>query len=210
MIDPALLADLPLLVPLPGEMLAARPEELTYLAGYIRTEMRALVLPGRPTATYKIELPSHHRISGSATVLLRLADRLAAAAQPEQRARLMSRPAGDRGTQRLVEAMLYPPYDPSDPDSGPGPQLYPYHGQLWIPVADAPAGWLPYGAIFHIREWSIRCAAVALAAREAIELADDELLAVRYDGAPEPTCFLDAGRVRYARQLLKPEGGPHP
>ncbi|MDQ2809591.1 MAG: hypothetical protein M3Z04_22175 [Chloroflexota bacterium] len=66
----------------------------------------------------------------------------------------------------------------------------------------APDGWRATTAAVEIAAPSLSFAAVRLAVTEAVELADDEILAVRWAGADVPTCFLTAAPVQLAQQLL--------
>ncbi len=214
-------------VPLPDGVLTAQPTALRWLAQHIRQELRRLVPLSAESATYQIRLPGGRTLAGTPVVLLRLADRIEHAAgiagPTAQRARVAQRaemrtytpPAAtttrldparsDTGTQRLPEltANLTADYDPTDPAAGPGPQLYPYLGCVWSPDATATDGWQATTAEVEIHARAISFAAVRLAATEAVELAADELLAVRWADAPAPTCFLTAAQVGLAQRLLR-------
>jgi hypothetical protein len=198
-------------------------------AAAVRQDLRQQIAPGAWVSVYTVRLPGGRRVTGSPGILLRLADRIVAAADhadPPVRARVVpvamgalalqpapSAPAahatvqlpagpGERGTQLLGSPA--PACDPADPDSPPGPTLQGYWGCVWVPDATGPDGWRAATPEVEVREWSLRRAAVRLAVVEGVDLADDELLAVRHSGSPAPTCFLTAAQVRYARQALAP------
>ncbi len=216
---PRLDAD-PIRVPLPGGPLTDPPTALVLLAAHIRHELRRLVQPGAPPAAYQIRLPGGRTLAGTPVVLLRLAERI------EQAALSTAGPAGDRarvrplksaqpytppptgGTQRLpdLSTNLDPAYDPTDPAAAPGPHLYQYFGCIWSPAATAPDGWQATTAEVEIAAHGLSFAAVGLAVTEAVELADDEILAVRWAGAAQPTCFLTAAQVRLAQWLAAHPG----
>jgi hypothetical protein len=170
---------------------------------------------------YTVRLPGGRPLTGSPAILLRLAERIASVADtadPLHRARVapvvdalalqpaptphatvaLPAGAGERGTQLLGD----PAPDPADPDAQPGPTLQGYWGCVWVPDATGPDGWRAATPEVEVREWSLRRAAVRLAVVEGVDLADDELLAVRWAGSPAPTCFLTAAQVRYARAAL--------
>jgi len=209
-------------VPLPGGPLIGRPAALRTLAAHIRHELRRQVQPGAAEPRYHIRLPSGRTLAGSPVVLLRLAERIEQAAggvtaPTEQRARVRGvvsaqpyTPPREAGTQRLADwsSHLTDGYDPTDPTAEPGPQVYPYLGCVWSPDATAPDGWRATTAEVEIADHSLSFAAVRLAVTEAVELADDELLAVRWAGSATPTCFLTAAQVRLAQQLLVPQEAP--
>lgn len=216
-------------VPLPGGPLCGTAAELRAAALYLRQDLRRQIAPGAWVSVYTVRLPGGRRVTGSPAILLRLADRIIAAADtadPPVRARvgpvipsaLALQPAprppaapatvallagpGERGTQRLGVAAGDPAGDPADPDAPPGPTLQGYWGCVWVPDATGPDGWRAATPEVEVREWSLRRAAVRLAVVEGVDLADDELLAVRWAEAPAPTCFLTAAQVRYARAAL--------
>ena len=207
----------PICVPLPGGPLTAQPAALRTLAAHIRGELRRQVQPGAEEPHYCVRLPGGRTLAGSPVVLLRLAERIEQAAgsvslPTEQRARVRTatRPqpytvpheAGTQVLPELVPNSAEPAYDPTDPAAAPGPHLYAYLGCVWSPDATAPDGWRATTAEVEIAAHSLSFAAVRLAVQEAVELADDEILAVRWAGADTPTCFLTAAQVRYAQQLL--------
>ena len=207
----------PIPVPLPGGPLTASAADLQALAAHIRRELRYRVVPGSAPTTYRIRLPGGRTLAGSAGVLLRLAERIAQAASggpapPERRARVPSAsvpavaytvPAA--ATRRLPAGAPYhlpSAGDPTDPTAGPGSPWSLYLGCIWSPDRAAPDGWGATTAEVEIAAPCLAYAAVRLAVREAVELADDELLAVRWAGAAAPTCFLTAAQVRLAQHLL--------
>lgn len=209
-----------LTVPLPGGALTGTPAELQAAAAHIRHELRRLGAPGAWLSVYTVRLPGGRKLTGSPAILLRLADRIAAAATPATPAGLAGRarvaplptalalhPAplphatvhlGERGAEHGTQVLSDPYTDPTDPDAPPGNGLERYWGCVWAPDAASPQGYRAVTAEVEVWEHSIRDAAVRLAVREAVELATDEVLAVRWHGADVPTCFLDATQVRYA------------
>jgi len=213
----------PICVPLPGGPLTGQPAALRTLAAHIRSELRRQVQPGAEAPRYRVRLPGGRTLAGSPVVLLRLADRIEQAAggqaDPiECRARVRTAARTqfysvphEAGTQILPDLLTHradSAYDPTDPAARPGPQLYPYLGCVWSPDSAAPDGWRATTAEVEIADHSLSFAAVRLAVTEAVELADDEILAVRWAGTAAPTCFLTAAQVRLAQQLLVPQEAP--
>jgi len=208
-------------VPLPGGPLTGRPAALRTLAAHIRHELRWQVQPGAEDSRYRIRLPGGRTLAGSPVVLLRLAERIEqAAGRPMplgERARVRYAasaqpytPPREAGTQRLADwsSNRGAGYDPTDPSAEPGPQVYPYLGCVWSPDATAPDGWRATTAEVEIADHSLSFAAVRLAVQEVVDLADDEILAVRWVGSATPTCFLTAAQVRLAQQLLVAKEAP--
>jgi len=207
----------PIPVPRPGDPRPAPPADLQALAAHIRRELRGRVVPGSAPTTYRIRLPGGRTLAGSAGVLLRLAERIAQAATggpapPAVRARVRAVPMPTvaytvpaAATQPLPAGAPYhlpPAGDPTDPTAGPGSPWFLYLGCIWSPDAAAPDGWDATTAEVEIAAPCLAYAAVRLAVTEAVELADDELLAVRWAGTATPTCFLTAAQVRLAQHLL--------
>ncbi len=127
----------------------------------------------------------------------------------------------ERVTQALPDLLtnLDSAGDPTDPDAPPGAGWYQYFGCVWAPdytttgrgvlaalqrrraspAQRAMEGW--YAATPEVEVWgaTILLAACRQAVDEAVELADDEVLAVRWAGSAAPTCWFDPARVQLAQ-----------
>lgn len=201
-------------VPFPGGPLVADAPTLRAWAQHMRQEVRRLVPVGAgATAQYDVRLPTGRHAQGTAGALLRLADRLADAADPPHRARggppgpAPAAHAAGHATQRL-DAAAAAGFDPADADSPPGPGVYRYWGALWTPDAAAPDGWAA-GPEVEVQATCLGEAVVQLVRQEQIAPAADEILAVRWTEAAAPTCFVDAARVVALQQLLLAEETRH-
>jgi len=196
---------------------------LRRLAIHIRQDLRRQVQPGAERTAYRVRLPGGRTLTGTPGVLLHLADRIeqAATAAAGDRARVpytsaMARaytpPSAERGTQRLpdLSSNRGVSYDPADPTQGPGPELYQYWGGVWSPDATGPDGWIVATAEVECWDRCISWAAVRLAEREGVDLADDEILAVRWAAMTAPTCFFTAAQVRLAQWLVAHPGADLP
>lgn len=123
------------------------------------------------------------------------------------------------------------PTDPTDPYAAPGVGWYQYWGCIWAPDWTTARGrlyalrrrfWSPtrrlqdgwYSATPEVEVWgaTILLAGCRLAVVEAVELAPDEVLVLRWAKAalPLPTLFLDPDRVALAQWLAAHPGAGLP
>ena len=122
------------------------------------------------------------------------------------------------------------PTDPTDPYTAPGAGWYQYWGCIWAPDYRTPSPgrlhtlrrrfWSPahrlqdgwFAATPEVEVWgaTILLAGCLQAVAEAVELAADEVLVLRWTGAPLPTLFLDPARVQLAQWLAAHPGAGLP
>jgi len=121
------------------------------------------------------------------------------------------------------------PSDPTDPYAAPGAGWYQYWAciwapdwitarsrlhalrrRFWSPARRLQDGW--FAATPEVEVWgaTILLAGCLLAVAEAVELATDEVLVLRWTGAPLPTLFLDPARVQLAQWLAAHPGAGLP
>ena len=116
--------------------------------------------------------------------------------------------------------------DPTDPYAAPGAGWYQYWGCIWAPDYTTPNqgriqalqryfwsperrlqdGWFAATAEVEVYAATILQAGCLLAVVEDVELATDEVLVLRWNGAALPTLFLDPNRVQLAQWLAAHPG----